>query len=101
MKKDRRKNNHKDRRSHPRTTLVTKVSYKILMQSKGETLSQNISEGGLCLILNREIPPGTTLELRIDMPGKDAKPVEAFAETIWQRKSEMGFLTGLRLSSPK
>ena len=90
---------HKEKRTHTRKTLVTKVTYTVLMHSKGETLTQNISEGGLCLILNRELSPGATLELKIDMPDKDAKPIEIFAEVVWQKKTEMGFLTGLKLGS--
>jgi hypothetical protein len=97
MTRDRQNNENKEKRTHTRKTLVTKVTFKVLMHSKGETLTQNISEGGLCLILNREISPRATLELKIDMPGKDAKPIELLAEVIWQKKTEMGYLTGLRL----
>ena len=93
----RQNNENKEKRTHTRKTLVTKVTYKVLMHSKGETLTQNISEGGLCLILNRELSPGATLELKIDMPGKDAKPIEVIADVVWQKKTEMGFLTGLKL----
>jgi c-di-GMP-binding flagellar brake protein YcgR len=99
MTGNRRNNENKEKRTHTRKTLVTKVTYKVLLHSKGETLSQNISEGGLCLILNRELAPGATLELKIDMPGKDAKIVEIFAEVVWQQKTEMGFLTGLKIGS--
>ena len=95
----RRKKKIIEKRTHPRKSLVTKVGYKVRPQTKGETLSQDISEGGLCLILNRELPPGATLELKIDMPGQDTGPIEALAEVVWQQKSEMGFLTGLRLRS--
>lgn len=93
----RQNNENKEKRTHARKTLVTKVNYRVLMHSKGETLTQNRSEGGLCLILDREFPPGATLGLKIDMPGKDAKPIEIFAEVVWQKKTEMGFLTGLKL----
>jgi c-di-GMP-binding flagellar brake protein YcgR len=99
MKGDRQKNKNKEKRTHPRKTLVTRVTYRVLMNSKGETLTQNISEGGLCLILNRELSPGVTLELKIEMPGKDAKPIETIAQVVWQKKTEMGFVTGLKLGS--
>ena len=95
-----RQNKEKDeKRMHTRKTLVAKVTYRILMRSKGETLTQNISEGGLCLILNRELAPGAILEVNIDMPGKDPKSIEIFAEVVWQKKTEMGFLTGLKLGA--
>ena len=96
MKDDRES---KEKRTCPRKTLVTKATYKVSVHSKGETLTQNISEGGLCLILNRKLSPGATLELKIDMPGKDAKPIEILAKVVWQKKTEMGFLTGLKLGS--
>jgi PilZ domain len=89
----------KEKRNHTRQMLVTKVAYRVLMHSKGETLTQNISQGGLCLILDKELPAGATLGLKIDMPGKETRPIEVFAQVIWQKKSEMGYITGLKLSS--
>ncbi len=96
MTDDKQKNEKKEKRTHARETLVTKVTYRVLAHSKGETLTQNISEGGLCLILNRELSPGATLGLKIDMPGKTANSVEIFAEVVWQKRTEMGLLTGLK-----
>lgn len=96
MKGDRQNDKNKEKRTHPRKTLVTKVTYRIMMHSKGETLTQNISEKGLCLILDKELPPGAVLELKLDFPGKDGKPMETRAEVVWQKKTEMGFLTGLK-----
>jgi hypothetical protein len=99
MTRKRQNNEKKEKRRQARKTLVTKVTYRVLMNSKGATLTQNISEGGLCLILNRELAPGTTLEVNIDMPGKDPKSLEILAEVVWQKKTEMGFVTGLKLGS--
>jgi hypothetical protein len=96
MRGDRQNDKKKEKRSHPRKTLVTKVNYRITMHSKGETLTQNISERGLCLILDREISPGTVLELRLDFPGKESNPLETRAEVVWQKKTAMGFVTGLK-----
>jgi hypothetical protein len=96
MKGDKQNDKNKEKRSHPRKTLVTKVNYSITMHSKGETLTQNISEQGLCLILDREIPPGAVLEIKLDFPGKESNPLETRAEVVWQKETEMGFLTGLK-----
>jgi hypothetical protein len=96
MNGEKKNEKSKEKRAHPRKNLVTKVNYRITMQSKGETLTQNISEKGLCLILDREIPPGVVLELRLDFPGKESNPLETRAEVVWQKKTAMGFITGLK-----
>jgi c-di-GMP-binding flagellar brake protein YcgR len=95
----RQNNGKKEKRRQARKTLVAKVTYRVLMNSKGETLTQNISEGGLCLILNRELALGSTLEVNIDMPGQDPKSLEILAEVVWQKKTEMGFVTGIKFGS--
>ena len=97
MTDDRQAKQDKEKRTRSREMLVTRVTYEVLSHSKGVTLTQNISEGGLCLILARELPAGAHLEVKIDVPGKEAQPVEIFAEVVWQKKTEMGWLTGLKL----
>lgn len=96
MKKTDPKKKSKERRKHSREQLVTYVSYKVLTPSEERAESQNISEGGLCLTLNKELTPGTLLELRFDLPSKEAKKIKTFAEVIWQKKIKKGFLTGVK-----
>ena len=84
------------KRKHTREEIVTKVSYKILTPSGDLGLTQNISEGGLCLLLNKELSPGTVLEVQFTLPDEAAKSVESFVEIIWQSKTEKGFLTGVK-----
>jgi hypothetical protein len=95
MNGDKRNNKNKERRAHARNTYVTEVIYKVMMPSKDEALTQDISEGGLCLMLNRELPSGAILEIKLGLPGK-TKPVETLAEVVWQKKTGKGFLTGLK-----
>jgi PilZ domain len=99
MAEERQAKENKERRSHHRRMLVTKVSYRVLMHSKGETLTQNISQGGLCLILDKEFPAGAALGIKLDMPGRDSGPIELLAQIVWQKKTEMGYITGLNLTS--
>ena len=95
MKKKDPKQKSKERRKHSREKLVTYVSYKVLTPQEDRAESQNISEGGLCLTLNNELSPGTLLELRFDLPSKEAKKIKTFARVVWQKKTEKGFLTGV------
>lgn len=98
MKKFNPKQKNKERRGHSREKLVTYVSYKVLTPAGDKGISQNISEGGLCLTLNKKLLPGTLLELIFDLPRKEAKKVETFAKVVWQRKTEKGFLTGVKFN---
>ena len=86
----------KQKRKHAREEIVTKVSYKVMTPSADVGLTQNISEGGLCLLLKNEISPGTVLEVQFTLPDKAATPVKSFAEVVWQSKTENGFLTGVK-----
>ena len=85
-----------ERRKHERKEVITNLSYRVVTPVAGEGLTKNISEGGLCVILDKEIVMGTLLELRFELPGKEDNPVETFAKVIWQKKIEEGFLTGVR-----
>ncbi len=94
--------NYADQRMHPRTAYVTSVSYRELEDDdaanaiKGEGVTQNISYAGICLILDREISQGAILELKFERTEKNFKPILARAQVVWQKKTEMGFLTGLK-----
>lgn len=91
----RKKKNEEDRRKHSRRALFTDVNYKVMMPSGDRGKTQNISEGGICLVLNRELPTGTILELKFEQPGKDSRLIKALAKVVWQKKTDKGFLTGV------
>jgi c-di-GMP-binding flagellar brake protein YcgR len=84
------------KRKHDREQVVTEVSYQILTPAGDMGLTQNISEGGLCLLLNNELSPGTVLQVQFTLPDEKAKKVKSFVEVIWQSKTEKGFLTGVK-----
>jgi c-di-GMP-binding flagellar brake protein YcgR len=85
-----------EKRKHTREKIVTDVSYKVLTPSDDKAVTQDISQGGLCLLLNNKLPPGTTLEVRLNLPGDEPKRIETFVEVVWQKKIDNGFLTGVK-----
>ncbi len=98
MSENPNESNSKQKRKHSRKEVITAVSYKILTPSKDVGLTQNISDGGLCLLLNNELPLGTVLEVNFEIPGEASKQVASFVEVVWQKKTDKGFLTGVKFS---
>jgi len=88
-----------ERRKYPRKEVVTNVSYRVVMPSGGEGLTMNISEGGLCLVLEKELPKGTILEIKFELPGNNSVPIETYVKIIWQKKIDRGFLTGVKFGT--
>ena len=88
-----------DRRRCPRKHVSTDVTYRVIVPSGGAATTANISEGGLCLILDKELPVGTMLEVKFELPGKDPVPIETFVKIMWQKKSEEGYLTGVKFGA--
>ena len=93
--------NHNDQekeidRKHHRTEIFVDVIYKVVSPIKGVGLSRNISHGGLCLLLENELPPGTILQLKYRLPHEESRLIETTVEVIWQRKSEKGYITGVK-----
>jgi len=86
----------KDKRIHPRREVFTKMSYRELVPSGEEGLIQDISDGGLCLLLNKEFSPGSILEIKYELQGETPNPIEAVVKVIWQKKVDTGMLTGVK-----
>ena len=91
-----------EKRMHPRSTYVTHVSYRKVGDGngafplKGKGLTQNISYAGMCLLLNQELSPGTILELTFERKEKNLKPIVTHAKVVWLKKTETGFLAGVK-----
>ncbi len=89
-------------RKDTRKSYVTNVSYRVVvdenttMPAKDEGLTQNISNGGLCLILNKELSSGAVLELKFETPEANSNPMETRVKVVWQEKIETGYLTGVK-----
>ena len=98
MKGDFDKNQGREiKRKHPREEIIIDVSYKVLSPLKDVGLTRNISYGGLCLLLDNELRPGTILELKYRLPHEEARQIVTCVEVVWQKKTEKGFLTGVKL----
>jgi hypothetical protein len=97
MKGDSGRNQEKEiKRKHPREEIIIEVVYKVLSPLKDVGLTQNISYGGLCLLLDDEFRPGTTLELKYRLPHEESRQVVTTVQVVWQKKTEKGFLTGVK-----
>jgi hypothetical protein len=83
-------------RKHPRDDIIIDVIYKVLSPLKDVGLTQDISQGGLCLLVNSELRPGTILEIKYRLPHEESKQVVDIVEVVWQKKTEKGFLTGVK-----
>lgn len=72
-----------ERRRYVRINKGFKVSYlEVGDHLKGEAQSRNISEGGICLPLDRHFGEGTFLELEI-YPEELKAPIKALARIVW------------------
>jgi hypothetical protein len=85
------------KRKHPRDEIIIEVIYKVLSPLKNVGLTRNISRGGLCLLLDDELRPGSILELKYRLPHEESTQIVNTVEVIWQKKTEKGFLTGVKL----
>jgi len=90
----------KERRRYVRIDLCTQVEYEILpMQLPLKAETKDISAGGLCLLVDREMQPGTILHLKFYLPDKEKTYVESLGRVVWQRKKNGGYLTGIEFKN--
>ena len=85
----------KEKRLYPRREIFKKMTFRELVPSGEEGVIHDISEGGLCLLLNREFAPGSILEVKYELQSPSPKPIESIVKVIWQKKSDKGYLTGV------
>lgn len=77
--------NHQERRKSRRYDSIHKVGYKVLIPMEGEGFTQNISESGFALFLDKEVPPGAVLELKFQNPTKGTQPDRSIVKVMWQK----------------
>jgi len=90
------KSNKKNFRKELRIDTIQKVSFRIndIKTNSiihGQGFSQNLSENGCCLFLDREIPMGSLIEITFNQLGKNNQDVKIIGRIIWQRD----FLSGV------
>ncbi len=92
------KKKNTERRKYPRVEFIRKASYQLSKSSEFGVFTQDISQAGMCLLLDNEVYPGMILKLNFELPGQSSKPIDTLAEVIWQDN----YLTGVKfISSPK
>jgi hypothetical protein len=91
-----------EKRMHPRSPYVQNIRFRLVGDDnaakplEGKGLTQDISYSGMRLLLNRELAPGAILELSFERAGKDASPIATRVKVVWSKKSETGFLAGVK-----
>lgn len=81
----------------PRIEAVLEVSFKT-GDEVGRAYSKDIGSGGIAIKTSRVLPPGSSIELRIQLPDA-GQPVVAEARVAWSRSGEMG-VEFVRLAVP-
>ncbi len=79
-----------EKRQTERSDHVVKVSYKVLLPMEGEGFTQDISQDGLGLFLDNEVPPGAVMELKFKETPKGTQPAKPIAKVMWQKDSQTG-----------
>jgi c-di-GMP-binding flagellar brake protein YcgR len=85
-----------EKRRHKRIDLVTDVKYTVVTPVPQSGLITNISEGGLCILLDNSLAPGTILRVEFNLPGEKQERIEALAKVAWQVAKEGKFSTGVQ-----
>lgn len=89
-----------ERRKHSRRKHITGITYSVLVSLDGVGVIKNVSEGGLCLILDRYLSPGTIIKVRFALPQDDQEiPIKAIAKVVWCKQTDAGYLTGIQFIS--
>jgi len=83
----------RERRRHQRKPLETRIKYTILMPYCAVGSTKDISEGGLCLMLDRELNKGFIL--RVELETSEGR-TNQLVKVMWQQKAGDRFLTGVK-----
>ncbi len=93
-----------DRRRYPR--LATELAVRVVYvggdspePSTQQTVSKNVSGGGIRAAVDRALDPGAFVGLSIDLPGRQ-DPAEFFGQVVWCEPQANGrYDVGLRFVS--
>ncbi|MBN1405983.1 MAG: PilZ domain-containing protein, partial [Candidatus Omnitrophica bacterium] len=86
----------KEERLYERLNLPLKLNYEVLTRPHDlkNTVSKNISGGGICISITEKLLPGTKLNISIMLPKNAAKPAAhgsyaIKATVVWSRPVEI------------
>jgi len=89
-----------ERRKFVRLNVELEVEYRILESLKDFKITQteDVSEGGIRIMLPEKIEPRTHLEIAIKIPN-ESKPVFAIGRVVWTKSDVFGgvHMTGIQL----
>ena len=78
-----------ERRRFVRLDTRLDLAYTILPSGQAkQSLTKNVSAGGICLISDQALPPGTRLQVALKLPGRE-QSVNAIAEVVWNEPYEV------------
>jgi hypothetical protein len=79
-----------EKRIYERLSIPVKVTYELLSRPKvmNESVSKNISGGGICLSLREKLFPATQLAIKIEI-GNNSNIIHLKGKVIWNRKVEI------------
>ena len=78
-----------ERRRFVRLDTRQEAIYTVLPSGTAHaTLTKDLSGGGLCLVTDKPLTPGTQLQIAVKLPGRE-QPVNAIAEVVWSESSEI------------
>lgn len=78
-----------ERRQFVRLDTRSEVRYTMLPDGTAATsVSKDIGGGGICLFAERTMPPGTRLQVALQLPGRE-QPVNFTAEVVWSEQYEV------------
>ena len=80
-----------EKRQFMRLNILTDVEYTKKIPSEGSTLSlsKNIGEGGICLIVYEDLQVADLLDLKIYLP-EDSAPIRATGKVAWLKEFVVG-----------
>lgn len=81
-----------ERRLFPRLSASVDIQYNVVARvtpSGENSVSKNISAGGICLIVYEKIEPGSILDLKFSIP-EDNRCIEAKGRVIWSEHFTVG-----------
>jgi len=91
-----------DTRKHPRFNIAIKVSYMIISDFTstpymyGTTKTLNISEGGMCILIDDKIKVPLMIQLNIQVP-QIKYPLSILGKIVWCREDANGkYIIGIK-----
>lgn len=78
-----------ERRRFVRLGARVEAAYTVLPAGTAQRApTSDLGGGGLCVVTEQPIPPGTQLQVALTLPGREP-PVNALAEVVWNEQHDV------------